>query len=277
MDNVSAIPPSIRGARVTVADTQVLLTEQHGRVRLLTLARPAAANAFSSELYLATAAAFEAAAADDEVSVVVLTGQGKAFSAGTDLKEMASIVPEPGGAVAPPAGGGGVPFQTFMDALIAFPKPLIAAVNGVGVGLGLTMLPHCDLVLVSDGARLLAPFTTMGVAPEAASSYLLARRMGTQQATYALLTSEWITAAQAVDSGLALKACAPDELVPEALRIAQLMAGKPLGSLIATKRLVRDAEREGVARARELEGQAFAELLRAPAMREKVLGQLPSR
>jgi enoyl-CoA hydratase/carnithine racemase len=257
------------------ADSGPLLErELSGRVLQLALNRPAAANAFSAELYLAAAAALNEAATDDDVSVVVLTGRGKAFSAGTDLKEMAQVVPDEGQPVGGGSGGSGVPFNEFMEALIAFPKPLIAAVNGAGVGLGLTMLLHCDLVLVSTRARLLAPFTTMGVAPEAASSFLLPRRMGAQRAAYAFLTSEWISAQDAVESGLAFASYEPDELLPEAMRIAELIATKPLPSLIATKRLMREAEVDGVARARQLEGEAFAALLRAPAMRDRVLGQL---
>ncbi len=146
--------------------------------------------------------------------------------------------------------------------------------NGAAVGLGFTMLAHCDLVLVSDRARLLAPFTNMGVAPEAASSYLLPRRMGRQQASLSLFTSDWITAEQAVATGLAIRQCAPDELVPETLALAARIASKPLPSLMATKRLLLDAEREGIARARELENRAFAELLALPNARDGVLGQL---
>jgi enoyl-CoA hydratase/carnithine racemase len=265
---------------VTTTDAPLLERELSGRVLQLALNRPSAANAFSAELYLMAAAAFDEAATNDDVSVVVLTGRGKAFSAGTDLKEMAQVVPEDegqpvgGGAASEGEGGSGVPFNRFMEALIAFPKPLVAAVNGAGVGLGLTMLLHCDLVLVSTRARLLAPFTTMGVAPEAASSYLLPRRMGAQRAAYSFLTSEWISAQDAVESGLAFASYEPDELLPEAMRIAELIATKPLPSLIATKRLMREAEVDGVARARQLEGEAFAALLRAPAMRDRVLGQL---
>jgi enoyl-CoA hydratase/carnithine racemase len=256
----------------------LLERELSGRVLQLALNRPAAANAFSAELYLTAAAAFDEAAADDDVSVVVLTGRGKAFSAGTDLKEMAQAVPEEGrpigGGSSSGEGGSGAPFSRFMEALTAFPKPLIAAVNGAGVGLGLTMLLHCDLVLVSTRARLLAPFTTMGVAPEASSSFLLPRRMGAQRAAYAFLTAEWITAQDAVDSGLAFAAYEPEQLLPEAMRIAELISTKPLPSLIATKRLMREAEVDGVAKASQLEGEAFAALLRAPAMRDRVLGQL---
>jgi len=257
----------------------LLEREVAGRVLQLAFNRPSAANAFSAELYLTAATALDQAATDDDISVVVLTGRGKAFSAGTDLKEMAQVVPEEEGQPVGGAGEGGnassgAPFNRFMEALVAFPKPLIAAVNGAGVGLGLTMLLHCDLVLVSSRARLLAPFTTMGVAPEAGSSYLLPRRMGAQRAAFAFLTSEWISAQDAVEWGLAFASYEPAELLPEAMRIAELISTKPLPSLIATKRLMRESEVDGVARARQLEGEAFAALLRAPAMRDRVLGQL---
>jgi uncharacterized membrane protein len=142
--------------------------------------------------------------------------------------------------------------------------PLLAAVNGSGVGLGLTMLAHCDLVLIADHARLLAPFTAMGVAPEAASSYLLPIRMGHQQAALALYASRWITAAEAVDAGLALRACPAETLLETTHELAREIAAKPLASLLATKRLVGDAHREGILRARRLEDETFSELLRSP-------------
>jgi enoyl-CoA hydratase/carnithine racemase len=151
---------------------------------------------------------------------------------------------------------------------------LLAAVNGSAVGLGFTMLAHCDLVFVSDNARLLAPFTTMGVAPEAASSYLLPRRMGRQRASLSLFTSDWVTAQDAVATGLAVQQCRPESLVDETMELATRIASKSLPSLMATKRLLLDAERDGIARARELENQAFAELLALPNAREGVLGQL---
>src|SRR3954469_7511862 len=183
----------------------MLLTEDRDRVRLVTFNRPDRANAFNEDLYHAAADALRAAATDDDVSVVVFTGAGKAFCAGTDLLEMTETVDGTAG----PRDG----FPAFVDTLAEFPKPLLAAVNGAAVGLGFTMLAHCDLVLVSDHARLLAPFTTMGVAPEAASSYLLPRRMGRQQASLSLFTSDWITAEQAVATGLAIRQCDAGSLV----------------------------------------------------------------
>lgn len=249
--------------------TDVLLIEDHEHARLITFNRPDRANAFNETLYHASADALRDALADDSVGAVVFTGAGKSFCAGTDLLEMAEITGDAD--EDRPARDG---FPAFVDALADFPKPVLAAVNGSAVGLGFTMLAHCDLVFVSDRARLLAPFTTMGVAPEAASSYLLPRRMGRQQASLSLFTSDWISAEQAVATGLAVQQCSPDTLVGDMLELATRIAAKSLPSLMATKRLLLDAEREGIARARQLENEAFAELLRLPNARDGVLGQL---
>ena len=248
----------------------MLLADDTGRVRLLTFNRPDRANAFNEELYHASADALRAAATDDDVAVVVFTGAGKAFCAGTDLLEMAETVDAGVGGETVSRSG----FPAFVDVLQEFPKPLLAAVNGAAVGLGFTMLAHCDLVFVSDNARLLAPFTNMGVAPEAASSYLLPRRMGRQQASLALFTSDWISAQDAVATGLAVRQCSPETLVDETMELATRIASKSLPSLMATKRLLLDAEREGIARARTLENAAFAELLALPNAKDGVLGQL---
>ena len=250
--------------------TDLLLAEDRDRVRLLTFNRPDRANAFNEALYHAAADALRDAAADDDVAVVVFTGAGKAFCAGTDLLEMAETVDA--GQEGRPASRDG--FPAFVDQLQDFPKPLLAAVNGAAVGLGFTMLAHCDLVFVSDQARLLAPFTNMGVAPEAASSYLLPRRMGRQRASLSLFASDWVSAEDAVATGLAVQRCSPDALVDETMELAVRIASKSLPSLMATKRLLLDAEREGIARARTLENQAFAELLALPDAKDGVLGQL---
>jgi len=248
----------------------MLLSEDRDRARLLTFNRPDRANAFNEELYHAAADALRAAATDDDVAVVVFTGAGKAFCAGTDLLEMAETVDA--GVFGGTTSRSG--FPAFVDQLQEFPKPLLAAVNGAAVGLGFTMLAHCDIVFVSDNARLLAPFTNMGVAPEAASSYLLPRRMGRQRASVSLFTSEWISAEDAVATGLAVQQCRPESLVDDTMELATRIASKSLPSLMATKRLLLDAEREGVARARTLENQAFAELLALPNAKDGVLGQL---
>jgi enoyl-CoA hydratase/carnithine racemase len=256
-----------------------------GHVRLLTFNRPSAANAFNSALYRESEEALRAADQDDAVSVVVLTGRGRHFSSGTDLVEMAALVTHLDDAQdsndesndesdGRPATSSDHPFSQFSEALLSFRKPLLAAVNGTGIGLGFTLLLHCDLVCIASDARLRAPFTVMGVAPEAGSSYLMPRRMGVQQATYALLSSNWVAADQAVASGLALKMCDPDTVVDETLAIAREIAQHPLESLIATKALLREPEREHVERAIEREGEAFAQLLRRPDAGSNVIGQL---
>ncbi|SHN45160.1 enoyl-CoA hydratase/isomerase family protein [Cryptosporangium aurantiacum] len=242
-------------------------TEDHGRVRVLEFHRPTRANAFDVALYRAATEALLAADGDPEVAALVLTGAGRSFTAGTDLAEMADTA----------EGSSGPPFDTFLDAVVAFGKPLLAAVNGAGVGLGLTLLAHCDLVLVSENARLRAPFTAMGVVPEAASSYLLPQRMGFQRATEALLTSEWISASSAVESGLALRVCAPDDLLPETIALAQKIAAHPDASVRATKALITASRRDAVADARRREGAAFAEILQSPAMGAAIRGHLASQ
>ncbi|MEX1008041.1 MAG: enoyl-CoA hydratase-related protein [Acidimicrobiia bacterium] len=257
----------------------LLLIENIELVRVLTLNRPDKANAFNERLYHAAAVALREAEADESVSVVVFTGAGRVFSGGVDITEMTAVIPEEGQLAATPqrpaeASSMSRGFDAFVNALSSFPKPVIAAVNGAAVGIGFTMLLHCDLVLVSENARLRAPFTRMGVAPEAASSYLLPRRAGRQRAALALFTSDWIQPEEAVACGLAVKVCPADRLVAEAVELASRIAEHPLPSLMATKRLVLDAEREGILRARELEGQEFSRLLQLPNARDRVAAQL---
>ena len=226
--------------------------EGHDGVRVLTLDRPQALNAFDSPLYRATGAALDAARADDGVKVVVITGAGRAFSAGQDLDEMARL-----------AGGERIDsgFPVLLDALQAFDKPLIAAVNGAAVGIGFTMLPHCDLVLASRSARFRTPFAEMGVPPEAASSLLFPARMGWQRAAEVLFTSPWLSADEAVECGVALRAVPADELVPEALALATAIAAAPLVALRAIKATMLAGRADAVAAARAREEAAFAEVL----------------
>ena len=273
-------------ARRRSGDTadEILAVEDADGVRTLTFCRPEAANAFNNALYLRAADALAEAAADDSVKAVVVTGRGTTFSAGTDLVEMAAMVSGLGQAEDPDASpaadhdaAASHPFASFMDVLSTFPKPLLAAVNGAGVGLGFTMLLHCDLVLMASDARLRVPFSAMGVAPEAGSSYLLPRRTGRQQAALTLFTSRWVSAREAVEQGLALAVCRPETVVIETLEIARAIAVHPLPSLMAIKELLLDGERDGVARARAGEDAAFARLLRQPGMGADVTRQLGER
>lgn len=237
----------------------VLKIDDDARVRTLTLDRPDALNAFDEALYDATTDALLAAAEDPDVAVVLLTGAGRAFSAGTDLLEMHQRATDPG--FVPGRHG----FVGLVDALAAFPKPLVVAVNGVGLGIGTTVLGFADLAFMASTARLKCPFTSLGVAPEAASSYLLPRLVGRQQAAWLLLSAEWVTAAEALETGLVWRVCEPGDLLAEAHRHAALLAARPISSLVAVKRTMTAPLRAGVEAARELENAAFAELMGGPA------------
>jgi enoyl-CoA hydratase/carnithine racemase len=241
---------------------ETVLEQTREGVRVLTLHRPEARNAFNSQQYRELAEALAEALADHAVRVVVLTGSPGAFTAGQDLAEMASAVR--GGQ------GGPHPFGACMQQVIDFDKPLIAAVNGVGVGLGLTILLHCDLVTIARGARLKVPFVSLGVVPEAASSYLLPLRVGHQAAAEILFTADWVSAERAVEIGLASRLFEPDELMPGTLALAERIAVHPLGALRHTKRLVREPHLAAIRAARAREDEAFAQRVGRPENLEAI-------
>jgi enoyl-CoA hydratase/carnithine racemase len=234
--------------------TDVLLSEDSGGARVLTLNRPEALNAFNQVLWYALAEALERAAGDDAIRCVVLTGAGRAFSAGQDLTEMQDPAvyedAEPG-------------YLRLMPVVESFPKPLLVAVNGLGVGIGLTILLHCDIALISTEARLKAPFITLGVTTEASASLLLPAAMGRQRAAEVLFTEPWIDAASAVADGLALRAVAPDRLMPETMELAHHIGSLPLAPVMATKQLLTAARGDAVAAARAREFDMFVELVGA--------------
>jgi enoyl-CoA hydratase/carnithine racemase len=233
----------------------VVLAQDADRVRVLTMNRPAKLNAFNTALFAGLADALEAAAADDEVRVVVLTGAGRAFSSGADLTDMARA-----GTARERRDVGDNPFDRLQQAAESFPKPLVAAVNGVGVGLGFTILGYCDFTFVARSARLRAPFTQLGLSPEASSSFLFPLRMGWQNAACALLAGEWFDARRAVDAGLALKVCDDGTVLQTAITFAAQLAAGPLESLMATKGLMLDAYRDIIAQTRRRETETLARL-----------------
>jgi enoyl-CoA hydratase/carnithine racemase len=234
-------------------------------VRLITFNRPDVLNAFDGALYGAVADALADAATNPEVSVAVLTGAGRAFSAGQDLGEMARLS-TPAARASGEASGHG--FVGLLQTVTTFPKPLLAAVNGLGVGLGLTLLPHCDIVLIADDARLKAPFVSLGVAPEAGGSYTLPATMGWQAAAHAFFTTDWIDAPTAVATGLALRTVGDGRVLEETLLLARRIAAMPLVSLIETKQLMIATKLDLVRAARAREDEVFSRLTGAEANRE---------
>ena len=151
----------------------------------------------------------------------------------------------------------------FMPSLERFPKPVVAAVNGVGVGIGLTMLLHCDLVLMARSARLKVPFLSLGVTTEASASLLLPAVMGWQRAAEVVFCEPWVDADAAVDAGLALRAVDDDALLAEARSMADRVASFPLASIVATKELMLAGRAEAVELARLRELAAFERLVGA--------------
>jgi enoyl-CoA hydratase/carnithine racemase len=214
-----------------VDNTAAVTSSQQGDVTVLTLNRPERLNAFTPTGYRQLATQLNNAADDPQVHVVLLTGAGRGFCSGVDVAALA----QSGDDITEFSAA----FQTVLDALIGFHKPLLAAVHGVAVGFGFTMLLHCDIVVVADDARLRAPFVRLGTTPEAASSALLPRVVGPQRAAELLFTSRWITAEEAVRLGLAVRTVEPTSLVSDACRLAQSIAAQPAAAVVAAKRLLR--------------------------------------
>ena len=242
--------------------SDVLLTEDRGRIRILTFNRPQAKNAFNDDLYDAVSQALRDAAEDGGVAVVVLTGAGSAFSAGQDLSEMAKE------RTAEEAATTG--FRPFVDTLQSFPKPLIAAVNGVAVGIGVTMLLHCDLVFAAEQSRFRAPFVSLGISAEAGSSALFPQLIGPQHTAHLLYTASFVSAAEAVQMGLAWRLCPDERLMVEVLDYAEQIAAMPVAALVENKQLLLDVRLPRVVEARKREEDALARVVGSPANLEAI-------
>ena len=235
--------------------------DDEGRVRILTLDRPEALNAFNDAMYDGVRDGLIEAQEAKGVACVVVTGAGdRAFSAGQDLGEMANR----------PAHDDGERhgFPPFIEVVEAFEKPLLAAVNGLAIGIGTTMLAHCDLVLAADSARFRMPFVSLGITLEAGSSYNLPGRIGWQETAHAAFTASWIDSARAVEIGLAWKRVPDDKLMEETMAVANDIAAMPISGLRATKRVLLGAKVEHSKAARAREDKEILGLAGGPAQRE---------
>jgi enoyl-CoA hydratase/carnithine racemase len=218
-------------------------------VRVVRWERDEALNAMSLEMWDGTRDALDSAV-DDGIRCVVLTGSGRAFNVGQDLGEMAD----------PRQADETRGYRGVMRALQDVPVPLIAAVNGLAVGFGVTVLPWCDFVFVSDTARFRLPFVSLGVTTEAASSVTLPEVMGPQAAAHFVLTGDWLSAEDAVATGLAFRMFPGETLVGEAVALAARLADSPPESLRTTTGLLRVERRARWAEAMDRENAAFARL-----------------
>jgi enoyl-CoA hydratase/carnithine racemase len=236
-------------------------------VATIEIARPEKKNALTLSMYDALLAAVDAAQSDPAVRALLLTGQPGVFTAGNDLEDFLKR---------PPVGEDSPVFR-LMKALSRCDKPVVAAVTGIAVGIGTTMLLHCDLVYVSAEARLTMPFVALGLVPEFGSSWLLPRLMGHVRAAEKLLLGDPFTAAEAVELGLANAVLPPAEVVPHARRIAERFNALPPQAVRETKRLLRQPLTEPIERAMQAEASVFVERLRSPEAREALQAFLEKR
>ncbi|PKO61271.1 MAG: enoyl-CoA hydratase [Betaproteobacteria bacterium HGW-Betaproteobacteria-18] len=235
-----------------------LLTDTADGITTLTLNRVAKKNSFTTAMYAAMADVLDQAQTDAAVRVLVIQGHETIFSAGNDIADFLQSPPTTLEA----------PVFRFMRAISSFTKPIVATVCGPAVGIGTTMLFHCDLVYAGDNAAFSMPFVNLGVCPEAASSLLAPLRMGYGRAAEALLLGEPFMAEAALEMGLISRIVPPTEANALAQRQAQKLAVKPMASLLATKRLMKQGQASLVAERMAEEGTLFGRMLAEPAARE---------
>ena len=237
--------------------TDILIDTTNG-VMTITLNRVDKKNSITANMYASMADGLAAAEADAAVRVVVLQGHETIFSAGNDIGDFLNAKPSTTDA----------PVFRFLRGIATFPKPLVAAVCGPAVGVGTTMLFHCDLVYAGDNAAFSMPFVNLGLCPEAGSSLLVPQMMGYHRAAEALLLGEPFMAEAAMEVGLVNRVVPPAEANAVAQAQARKLAAKPLSSLIETKRLMKKGQSAQVLAQIGEEAVSFGRLLREPAARE---------
>ena len=237
--------------------TEHIEIKQDGAVLEIIFARPDKKNALSNAMYRAATDALNGAQNNEAVRVVLFGSEGDVFTAGNDLSDFASAA----------AGKrGGLEAHGFIEALARADKPIVAAVPGLAVGVGTTMLLHCDLVYVAETATLTTPFVNLALVPEAASSMLLPAHIGHVRAFAMFSLGEGLSGREAFALGLANRVLPKDEVLRAAREAARTLATRPLGAIVATKKLMRDRGRI-LARIAE-EGARFAERLQTDEARE---------
>lgn len=235
-----------------------ILIHHESGITTLTLNRVEKKNSLTVAMYAVMAQALEEAATNPSCRVVVIQGHETVFSAGNDIADFLNN---------PPATQDSPVFQ-FLRALSTFPKPIVAAVCGPAVGIGTTMLLHCDLVYAGDNAAFSLSFVNLGLCPEAASSLLVPAMFGYHRAAEALLLGEPFMAEAALEVGLLNRVVPPSEANRLAQSIAAKLAAKPQSSLVVTKRLMKQHLAAQVQTVMAEEGEIFGRMLREPAARE---------
>jgi enoyl-CoA hydratase/carnithine racemase len=238
--------------------TEHIRIEHKDHILTLTFARPDKKNAITNAMYGALADAIIAAETDQAIRVIVLRGEGDMFTAGNDVGEFAMM--------ATGAFNSERHVSRFVDAIARSTKPLVAAVQGRAVGIGTTMLLHCDFVVLAEDAQLSTPFVNLALVPEAASTLLMPLRVGYARAYEMFALGETMSAPTALQLGVANRVVPLGKLHAEAATVAARLAKLPAGSLAATKRLMRNAEL--LSAQIDAESRIFAERLKTAEARE---------
>jgi len=235
--------------------------EKQGSVLSVTLARPERRNAITIAMYAALADAVEQATADPSIRLVTFRGEGQDFAAGNDLADFLHVRP---------GGDEEIAVWRFLRVLASCETPLVAAVHGNCVGIGTTMLLHCDLVVAEEGTRFSLPFVDLGLVPEAASSLLLPRMAGRRHAARYLLLAEPFGVDEAIGIGLVSHRVAAGSLDDALSDIAHRLLAKPSEALKATQGLLRHRPRDEIMERMQLESSVFAERLNSPEVKEAI-------
>jgi enoyl-CoA hydratase/carnithine racemase len=235
--------------------------ESTGAALSITLARPERRNAITVAMYAALGEAIESVASDDAVRVITFRGEGQDFAAGNDLADFLQVRP---------GGGEEIAVWRFLRALAACEKVLLAAVHGNCVGIGTTMLLHCDLVIAEEGTGFSLPFVDLGLVPEAASSLMLPRLAGRREAARMLLLGEAFGVDEALSIGLVSHRAAAGELDQRLADIVERLLAKPPEALRETQRLLRHRQRDEIMERMRLESGIFAERLKSAEVKEAI-------
>ncbi len=247
--------------------SELIQTALNEGVLSITFHRPQKKNAFTVDMYRSLVGAFERAESDKEVRVILLQGSGGSFSAGNDIGDFMNDPPK----------DSSHPVMQFLVAIATCKKPVVAAVEGPAVGIGTTMLLHCDLVYAATNTKFRLPFVTLGLVPEAASSYLLPRSMGPQKAAELLMFGDVFSAEKAESLGMINEVLSPEEVYARAQERAQTLSELPLGSLMETKRLLRRGSEATVKETFAEEGRLFIERLTSPEAMEAFMAFMEKR
>jgi len=243
-----------------------IVTQLQDSVLTVRMDRPEKKNALTRQMYTALVAALQQAEADLAVRVILITGTADCFTAGNDLQDFANAEPgEPSVAI------------DYLKTLAAAQKPVLAAVAGVAVGIGTTMLLHCDLVYAATNARFQLPFVNLGLCPEAGSSLVLPSLMGHHRAAELLFFGEPFTADTACQLGIVNQVFSEQDLLASAIAKAQQLAQKPPSALRTTKALLKRNSAEKVIEAMDSETRQFAALLQGPEAKEALTAFLQRR